>query len=155
MERLTKRIDENHACFAMCENECPYGIYDDNPTCMCEAATKALKKLIHYKEMEEQGKLLILLCKPGDTVYVITPKYNICERMYDCEDYDSEQYLAGWCENYCTNGYKGIGVIKKQIISIRIYKDVIYYEVDRVGFKKKEDIYLTEQEASKALERMK
>lgn len=46
MDRLTKRIDENHVCFAICEKECPDGIYNDNPACMCTAAKAALEKLI-------------------------------------------------------------------------------------------------------------
>lgn len=50
MERLTKRIDENHACFAICEKECPDGIYADNPACMCTAGRAALKKLVRYED---------------------------------------------------------------------------------------------------------
>lgn len=29
------------------------------------------KKYIEWKKMDEQGKLLIIPCKPGDTVYYI------------------------------------------------------------------------------------
>lgn len=50
MERLTKRIDDNHVCFAVCEKECPDGIYADNPACMCTAGRAALKKLLRYED---------------------------------------------------------------------------------------------------------
>lgn len=50
MERLTKRIDDNHACFAICEKECPDGIYADNPACMCTAGVAALKRLMEYED---------------------------------------------------------------------------------------------------------
>lgn len=69
MERLTKRIDDNHVCFAVCEKECPDGIYADNPACMCTAGVAALKRLMEYEDAEEQGKLLILPCNPGDILY--------------------------------------------------------------------------------------
>lgn len=50
MERVTKRIDETHACYAICERKCPDGIYDDNPACMCTASFEALKRLVQYED---------------------------------------------------------------------------------------------------------
>lgn len=50
MERITKRIDETHACYAICEKECPDGIYEDNPACKCTASHMALKRLLEYED---------------------------------------------------------------------------------------------------------
>lgn len=50
MERITKRIDETHACYAICERECPDGIYEDNPACKCTASHMALKRLLEYED---------------------------------------------------------------------------------------------------------
>ena len=50
MERITKRIDETHACYAVCEKECPDGIYKDNPACKCTASKMATKRLLEYED---------------------------------------------------------------------------------------------------------
>ena len=50
MERITKRIDDTHACYAICEKECPDGIYADNPACVCTASKMAMKRLLEYED---------------------------------------------------------------------------------------------------------
>ena len=50
MERITKRIGKTHACYAICEKECPDGIYNDNPACMCTALKMAMKRLLEYED---------------------------------------------------------------------------------------------------------
>lgn len=66
MERLTKRIDENHLCIEVCEKACIEG----NTFCpKCKPFTAVLKKLMEYEDLEEQGLLLKLPCKAGDVVY--------------------------------------------------------------------------------------
>ena len=52
MERLTKWIDENHVCYAICQKECPDGIYKDNPACMCTASKMAMKRLLEYEDTD-------------------------------------------------------------------------------------------------------
>lgn len=130
MERLTKRMDENHVCFAICEKECPDGIYNDNPACMCVAAKAALKKLIRYEEMEEQEKLLILPCKPGDTVYIIEDD---CEFNGDCH----QSRTCKSCE------YRNV-IIEEDIATLKF----IVENIDKFG----KTVFLTEQEANDALE---
>ena len=39
-------------------------------------AITGLKELQHYKDLEEQGKLIELPCKVGDTVYMITDVFD-------------------------------------------------------------------------------
>lgn len=36
------------------------------------AIAEALQKLQHYEDLEEDGKLMILPCKEGDTLYCVT-----------------------------------------------------------------------------------
>lgn len=50
MDRITKRIDDTHACYAICEKECPDGIYADNPACVCTASKMAMKRLLEYED---------------------------------------------------------------------------------------------------------
>lgn len=50
MERITKRVDEDHACYAICEKECPDGTYADNPACVCTASKMAMKRLLEYED---------------------------------------------------------------------------------------------------------
>lgn len=54
MERLTTRI-ENYVF-----------VSDEH---------KAIERLAEYEDLEEQGRLIILPCKTGDTVYIIGSKY--------------------------------------------------------------------------------
>lgn len=50
MERITKRIGKKYACYAICEKECPDGIYADNAACMCTASKMAMKRLLEYED---------------------------------------------------------------------------------------------------------
>ena len=45
-----------------------------------EAMHMALKELKEYKDLEEQGKLIKLPCKVGDTVYFINPRKQISRK---------------------------------------------------------------------------
>jgi hypothetical protein len=53
---------------------------------------KVYEKLAHYEDLEEQGRLIELPCKVGDTVYVIDDDY---EDMYDLS---SQYYFVIECE---------------------------------------------------------
>ena len=73
MERLTYRtqlgvsMDKNEDCptCSICWN-C------DIPPRKCKYISDALKKLADYEDLEEQGRLVKLPCKVGNTVYVIS-----------------------------------------------------------------------------------
>ena len=58
MKRLTRRFENGRA----------YRHRDVIPA-------EAIQKLAEYEDMEEQGLLVRLPCKPGDTVYVTEPRY--------------------------------------------------------------------------------
>lgn len=56
--------DDCHSCEEYCKRHCDYSCKD------C-AMQKAFDKLAEYEDLEEQGLLLKLPCKIGDTVYSI------------------------------------------------------------------------------------
>ena len=76
MERLTERttdgilVKENYSenalrTFYQCFGEKPNDNYSN-----CEEGYCAMEKLASYEDAEDQGLLLRLPCKVGDTVYV-------------------------------------------------------------------------------------
>ena len=77
MERLTKlkngRITYNEKrdpvfeCGEFCDN-CPTG------TAYCRTMKKMIRKLATYEDLEEQGLLVRLPCKVGDSVFIIVGK---------------------------------------------------------------------------------
>ena len=115
---------------------------------------KAIDKLAEYETAEDEGRLVVLPCKVGDTVYVIAPNHKICESKHDCDEYDYENYLVSWCEKYCPYGYKGIGVIKDIVSHIEIRNDGICYCTTNCGYLYDDKVFLTRGEAEKALKEM-
>lgn len=66
MERLTNRDYGENSCAV-------YTSYCDachNSDCHCGLVEDMIEKLADYEDLEEQGRLVILPCKVGDTVYV-------------------------------------------------------------------------------------
>ncbi len=85
MERLTKTSDKGGVAFTF------------NLTIFCEPneAKKILKlaeKLKQYEDLEEQGRLLRLPCKVGDTVYVVTSPFNVFDDIEYDENMKDEVY---------------------------------------------------------------
>lgn len=71
MERLTKReygeiscTGREIPCSSFCNN-CSQG------TGNCEIVKRMVEKLADYEDLEEQGRLLKLPCKVGDTIYAV------------------------------------------------------------------------------------
>ena len=73
MERLTKRNSYGTAGIS----ELRYYNYDD--------FQKMTQKLAEYEDLEEQGLLLKLPCKVGDTVYLIKSDGKIVPRTADMQ----------------------------------------------------------------------
>lgn len=68
MERLTKRSEEGYAHYPKCFEEPCLGMGD----CLdkkCDLMSEVCEKLATYEDLEEQGLLVRLPCKVGDTVY--------------------------------------------------------------------------------------
>ncbi len=67
MSRLTKWLDDKKAiCIKECEKEC----VDGNEWCpKCKPLTDVLIKLADYEDKQEQGLLISVPCKMGDSLY--------------------------------------------------------------------------------------
>ena len=121
---------------------------------ICMKPFEAMDEFDEYKTLEEQGLLIRLPCKVGDTIFVIAENYAKCGSHYNCEDYDFEQYLITWCEKYCPNGYQGTGVIQGTVSTIKITYDAIIVQIIVESgslWKKIKDIFLTKEAAEAAL----
>ena len=112
-----------------------------------------LEELQRYKDLEEQGRLIELPYAVGDMVYVIAPRYVECDKKYNCEDYNSEEYLITWCQNYCPNGYKGKGISPTKIEAIHIIEDGIDLSTT-LGRYHIENVFTTREEAESKLAEM-
>lgn len=106
-----------------------------------------LEKLADYEDLEEQGLLVRLPCKVGDTVWVVTSPINVCG--YDEYDGDAEYEVY---ESFLSSvSYYASGE------QFRIYTKVTnsfiaaYFRECDFG----ESIFLTREDAEKKLEEMK
>ena len=102
-----------------------------------------IKKLSEYETAEEEGRLVVLPCKVGDTVWVITHPFNVLDDFDFYEDAHDEIY-----ESY--------------ISSVTFYEDSNQYRIYTKDFIKAyfmecdfgKSIFLTREEAEKALKEM-
>lgn len=70
MERLTKKNGDGDYYYPKCFEKCD-GLGASSKYDNCEITTSVCEKLGKYEDLEEQGLLLRLPCKVGDTVYSI------------------------------------------------------------------------------------
>lgn len=156
---MTERLSNKNPC-----SSCKVDRQIGNPNrweCECDSCDKPIdwkndcvKKLAEYETSEKDGRLVVLPCKVGDMVYVIAPNHRLCEAKHDCDEYDYENYLISWCEKFCPYGYKGIGVIKDIISHIEIRDNGICYCTTNCGYLYDDKVFLTREEAEKALKEM-
>ena len=107
MSRLTEVNVNGIYCKELnCENTC----YECDSEAYCYELKEMIEKLAHYEDLEEQGRLIELPCKVGDTVYVFKT-YADCELNYECDQWHSHK-----CEDnkYCKHEYaiKRVGEAK-------------------------------------------
>lgn len=114
MERLTTKIESN--------NTTKYELKDMIPS------VYGIHKLGQYEEAEDQGLLLRLPCKVGDTVYAFTPFCEVCEAPF-------------LYEHICENCAKGDFITEAKFD---------YEMIPMVG----KNVFLTKEEAEQALARM-
>ncbi len=101
MDRLTKRKHKNIIskskeetgimCSAFCNN-CSQG------TGSCKYVKSMVEKLAEYEDLEEQGLLLKLPCKVGDTVYAYCSEFGILPYTVDCIVIDEK--ITYQCSSY-------------------------------------------------------
>jgi len=125
MERLTQR-----------ENDKLILVKQDNgeyiPAYWDEDNFKAIKKLATYEDLEEQGLLVRLLCKVGDTVYVPTRNF-VSELRITMVSVDMHGAYFSW------------------MLNSGIYPNLDGFSKSKLG----KTVFLTREEAEKKLEEMK
>ena len=148
MERLT-----NHFSYCECA-ECKY--YDEElakcnkckifitSTGHCHDK-KVWEKLRDYEDLEEQGLLLKLPCKVGDTYWELEKMFWVNEhKCKGCKFY-FETLEDSFCD--CDNDFpKCTQILEKKFSSIK----EIVMNMDEIN----KTIFLTKEEAEKALERL-
>ena len=72
MERLTDKNDVGSYFYPKCFEKCD-GLGASSKCDNCEIMTSVCEKLGKYEDLEEQGRLVILPCKVGDTLYRLVP----------------------------------------------------------------------------------
>ena len=79
MERLTEKIG-NTNCVKGCGSNCKYGFQHCRTEDWenCKTIDDVIDKLAEYEDLEEQGRLIKLPCKVGDTIYGLH-KAMVCE----------------------------------------------------------------------------
>ena len=146
MNRLTEKQSAGYYLRALNGQYCNYYCSEQSTkTCRDCGIYQAIQKLAHYEDMEEQGKLLILPCKPGDKVYAIKKRFSVCKygRRWDSN-----------CEEGCPyDNYSGCDSKSEYYIEIQVMNTVINIIImmNKLG----KTVFLTEQEAKEALEGMK
>lgn len=112
---------------AMCAN---YKTFED------EAISKGVpfKRIVALMEADRAGRLVVLPCKVGDTVYEVTSRKTISEY----------RVKAIRVELFCT-------FIEWDIVAGFVDKSIFGVPVDKIG----KTVFLTREEAKKALEAMK
>ena len=135
---MTERLTKTYPCDSCNEQFCSRLCYR-----MTRWAEIAKEKLSEYETAEEEGRLVVLPCKVGDTVWVITHPFNVlddCDFYEDANDEIYESYISSVTFYEDSNQY-------------RIYtKDFIKAYFMECDFGK--SIFLTREEAEKALKEM-
>ena len=146
MERLTERYKDpiaNTVLIKECGDKLCKNICDDIE-CDCSKCglEKALEKLADYEDLEEQGLLVRIPCKVGDTVW------ELC--LCDDGNYRIFPMIVKTISEYGT-----LKQVKKDITIWNIYaeSDYTYMYKSFADFRK--TVFSTKEEAEKKLEEMK
>ena len=114
--------------------------FDDKAEVEFLASTVSyLKELREYKQLEEQGLLLHLPCKVGDTVYCIYERYTKCSE----NEQEFDEYSCQGCECLECDSHKELYVQSQKAYSL----DWIVSNLKRFG----KTVFLTQEEAERKL----
>ena len=141
MERLTKRLINGTAYTRAVTNTLIMGV--NYPAYI----GKAVDKLATYEDAEEQGLLLRLPCKVGDTVWVVTSPFNVFNDVEYDENMQNEVYEA--FVSSVTFYYKSG---EQYRISAKVTNHFIGAYFRECDFGKK--VFLTKEEAEAKLKEM-
>lgn len=106
----------------------------------CKWEEEAWSKLAEYEDLEEQGLLLRLPCKVGDTLYIIEP------RFYNYEKHEGVQ--KGICKGYELNDRYG-WIVKAELEDGEKHT-LYFYNFSKFG----KTVFLTREEAEQKLKEM-
>lgn len=141
MERLTERNDIGNYFYPKCFEKCD-GLGASSKCDNCELTSSVCEKLGEYEDLEEQGRLVKLPCKIGDTLYKI-----IVDKYTKCSLYDKEFSLnCEYCEEKCDS--KAIYVIKD--FTVFDINEIIFY-MKSIG----KTVFLTKSEAEAKLKELR
>ena len=156
--------------------------FDDQDENYCGAA---IDKLAYYEDLEEQGKLIILPCKEGDTVYKIRKfceentgcyefyrpsvefesdceyfepacYYDDCERCNaDIEDDDKEPWYCSLHLDVLCEKCKERFAIQKDKFTLSMVRQVFNTPMFKESTSLEDTYYLSFEEAEEALKRIK
>ena len=134
MERLTDYSDDECTYIIgvgnkTCEEFCKCVIDDGCKNCYIQ---QVFKKLADYEDLEEQGLLVRLPCKVGDTVYVPTRNF-ISELRITMVSVDMHEAYFSW------------------MLNSGIYPNLDGFH----GYELGKTVFLTREEAEKKLEKLK
>lgn len=133
MERLTDYSDDECTYIIgvgnkTCEEFCKY-VVDGCKNCYIQ---QVFKKLADYEDLEEQGLLVRLPCKVGDTVYVPTRNF-VSELRITMVSVNMHEAYFSW------------------MLNSGIYPNLDGFSKSKLG----KSVFLTREEAEKKLDEMK
>lgn len=137
---MTERLTDKNPC-----NNC--NLY--NPcTGPCDKWHKwnssMLSKLATYETAEEDGRLIVLPCKIGSTVYLIYHRYTKCSKYGE----SFEEYNCSGCEEWDCDSHKEYYIHVDQSVSLEwIVRNMRMENFGKI-------VFLTMEEAEKALKEM-
>lgn len=107
----------------------------------------AIEKLATYEDLEEQGLLVRLPCKVGDTVWVVTSPINV----FGYDEYDGDAEYEVYESFLSSVSYYASGEQFRIYAKVTNSFIVAYFRECDFG----ESIFLTREDAEKKLEEMK
>lgn len=117
-------------------------ITDNDETRRFGRKESAYKKLAEYEDLDQQGLLLRLPCKVGDTVYCIYERYTKCSE----NEQEFDEYSCQGCECLECDSHKELYVQSQKAYSL----DWIVSNLKRFG----KTVFLTQAEAEQKLKEM-
>ena len=117
---------------------------ENNGNCdyWCQAYDECAKKLKEYDDLEQQGLLVRIPCKIGDTVYCIYKRYTKCSE----NNQEFDEYFCQGCERLECDSHKEYYVQSQKVYSF----DLIISNLNNFG----KTIFLTQYEAEEKLKQL-
>jgi hypothetical protein len=135
-------MEHYHPCI-VCRNKAPITTDKSEKFPFCDMCVmkEMFERLKGYEDIDEQGLLLRLPCKVGDTVYFISKQYSKCTAYGERFD---DSYCCG-CEEECDS--------KEEYYIAEMIVGYLGWIVDKIDFFN-QMWFLTKSEAEQALEKI-